>query len=819
MDEQCVRRGGGGGGRKTREALSAKAQSLPHHNDSRIIFALMLATLRSATNNHTNHKRKRNNRKAHKLDSHHELHLQLLNQMRRSLLSEIPNPNCTSQYPIITPQLTLPAPIICLFPILLASECSKVVRKCAELIGAASLFSLAMNEQIANDQGIVKSLISALASSKTGSTSIAACNALLDLSTTSIGRQRLLDFSALEYLIFCFLQVRKSSAASVYLFIEESENRATFRMGFNEDEFLVLLLDTILTLINAYKTEQIQKIPRKLSETLLAYLKSLWAKVRAEILLGTINCSERGDFYISNIRTNNLAESIFRLSMNAGSDTIPFHRDACIRSIFSRDNISFEHFILNYWEVSPLLIGRSSRASNEQENIFSSLRHSFNFEKAVASFLSRILQNLLSCPPIASDEFDIVSFLEEVRDHLGCPMIYQQDIRVLKAQNSQKEMHFFSEQCFQNPQFLCSDDILRCEQAYKEGYTIALRGMEFRFGCTAAITDELASLFGQPSAGVNMYLTPPNSQGLARHYDDHCVLVCQLFGVKQWTVFNPPSLQLPRLYEPVDSLCKSEVDERKHFLLREGDILYIPRGFPHEACTVLSNDRTDGTDECSLHLTLAIEVEPPFEWEGFAHVALNNWYKIEIKKSSASSCDSLSQSLRTVSLTLLHVAIILIGNADPAFRKACLVGALSSSCLDDKAGLALNQRTVFDHLIKCIDGKSSFSDAVRKVTMSLEANQDPLRPLRWLQHLEEENEKNVEAWKWRDPSAVESHEVFPMICEEHKKKAEAEFVEMKSKFCREIAMEDVVESYNKLLHKYRKVRKQYLNGMLSLHCN
>lgn len=112
-----------------------------------------------------------------------------------------------------------------------------------------------------------------------------------------------------------------------------------------------------------------------------------------------------------------------------------------------------------------------------------------------------------------------------------------------------------------------------------------------------------------------MYLTPPNSQGLVCHYDDHCVFVCQLVGNKKWRVSSQSNVQLPRLYDPLDRLHGSEVqnsmDDCNQFLLKEGDILYIPRGVLHEACT--ENIIFDGSASCSLHLTLGIEVEPPFE--------------------------------------------------------------------------------------------------------------------------------------------------------------------------------------------------------------
>ena len=70
--------------------------------------------------------------------------------------------------------------------------------------------------------------------------------------------------------------------------------------------------------------------------------------------------------------------------------------------------------------------------------------------------------------------------------------------------------------------------------------------------------------------------------------------------------------KLPHLY---DNLLGSDINctkaGRREFFLREGDLLYIPRGFPHEAYT--SSAVSDGSPGFSFHLTLSIEVEPPFE--------------------------------------------------------------------------------------------------------------------------------------------------------------------------------------------------------------
>ncbi|KAL6958015.1 hypothetical protein U1Q18_041175 [Sarracenia purpurea var. burkii] len=201
-------------------------------------------------------------------------------------------------------------------------------------------------------------------------------------------------------------------------------------------------------------------------------------------------------------------------------------------------------------------------------------------------------------------------------------------------------------------------------------------------------------------------------------------------------------------------------------------------------------------------------------WEGFAHVALHNWYQNQ-KQSNYTPCDLLGGSLNTISVNLMHVAIKLIGDADPTFRKACLIGAISILS-DDEGWLDPNQRTNFSNMIKSINANSRFSDALRSVTLSLGENEDPWQQIRWMHHLDEETD--VEVQKTRIPS-VEDSEHLIFICAQHKEEAEAAFMQVKSRFCSEVVFEDVEKRYNELLEKYRKVRKQYMSGMLSLHCN
>jgi ribosomal protein L16 Arg81 hydroxylase len=98
--------------------------------------------------------------------------------------------------------------------------------------------------------------------------------------------------------------------------------------------------------------------------------------------------------------------------------------------------------------------------------------------------------------------------------------------------------------------------------------------------------------------GINLYLTPEAAQGFDAHFDSHDVFILQISGTKDWRIFGSPvHLPLPgmSMSQKTADLGQPEHEVR----LREGDLLYIPRGFAHEARTTTTH---------SLHLTVGITV-------------------------------------------------------------------------------------------------------------------------------------------------------------------------------------------------------------------
>lgn len=570
---------------------------------------------------------------------------------------------------------------------------------------------------------------------------------------------------------------------------------------FVEDELQKVMFNIVVTLINSCNKEQLEMIQRELSKNVLAYLREIWKKVYPhKNSEDSTDGKIQGRGYMSSMKPCNLAETIFRLSMNVG-EYLTYPLELVSQGLFGVSDCSFQNFILRHWEDSTFVL-RSSQCLSDKENIFGPFVRLFNCEEAISSFLSDSLPRMVSCLPFSSDDLNPLDFLVEVKEKIGCPLMYQQDVRIVKT-NDLIEMHFLpkdSLDCVESPYVLDFNDILKCEEGYKQGYSIALRGLEFRFEPIAAIADAMACMFGQPSVGANLYLTPSNSQGLARHYDDHCVFVCQLVGEKQWTITEEPTVKLPRLYEPLKSVCRSQVEsvsEEKKCVLNVGDVLYIPRGSAHEACTITRNDEPDAQNSFSIHLTFGIEVEPPFEWEGFAHVALHSWSN---KKDAA--VDSMS-------VYLLHFAIRHISYSNPDFRKACLVGAnLTPSESND--WLKISQRTFFTRIVDIISTKSSHLDAIREFEAAVCSHKDPFR---WLDHLNQNNSSG-----YGQSLTVTGLSDLCHKYQDRQEEVDVAFMQTKLHFCENIVFAEVAEKYKMLLDKYRKARKQYIKGMLSLHC-
>ncbi len=133
---------------------------------------------------------------------------------------------------------------------------------------------------------------------------------------------------------------------------------------------------------------------------------------------------------------------------------------------------------------------------------------------------------------------------------------------------------------------------------HRRGATIIVQQLHAWDPTLASFCRALESVFSS-HVQTNIYLTPPNAQGFRTHYDAHDVFVLQIAGEKRWRLYNRPA-GTPFRGERFES-GEHEVGEISHdFVLKAGDVAYVPRGLMHDA-------DTSGT-ETSLHITTGLIV-------------------------------------------------------------------------------------------------------------------------------------------------------------------------------------------------------------------
>jgi len=143
-----------------------------------------------------------------------------------------------------------------------------------------------------------------------------------------------------------------------------------------------------------------------------------------------------------------------------------------------------------------------------------------------------------------------------------------------------------------------------------DGVTLLLRNVEHWHATTRELVTRLEEDLGL-RVETFLFITPPGEQGLPAHRDDADVLLLQINGSKHWKIYGGP--QSPH-WKPgrAGNVGPALLDESVH----EGDVLYIPRGFAHEAV---------GEDSLSVHLSFTIrEVSLPELHAGLLRLLLDD---------------------------------------------------------------------------------------------------------------------------------------------------------------------------------------------------
>jgi hypothetical protein len=152
------------------------------------------------------------------------------------------------------------------------------------------------------------------------------------------------------------------------------------------------------------------------------------------------------------------------------------------------------------------------------------------------------------------------------------------------------------------------NNIAALSNQYTQGKTIFVHKLEQRWKSVATLCRDLEATLHHP-VSASMFLTPRNSQGVSAHFDSVEVFVLQIEGSKHWRLYKPTvELPLQDAFEPIPREQIGAPIQEVH--VKAGDLIYMPRGFIHEAFA---------SDESSLHITVAVSV---FRWTDLMRAAL-----------------------------------------------------------------------------------------------------------------------------------------------------------------------------------------------------
>jgi ribosomal protein L16 Arg81 hydroxylase len=129
----------------------------------------------------------------------------------------------------------------------------------------------------------------------------------------------------------------------------------------------------------------------------------------------------------------------------------------------------------------------------------------------------------------------------------------------------------------------------------RDGHTLILDGVQNH----DTKLGQMCRMLGQETGcwyQANTYLTPPNGKGFTPHWDNHDVFVMQVLGRKHWKVEKNRRV-LPERETAIEAEGRELRGEIYDFILEQGDVIYIPRGFVHAA---------ECGSESSLHITLGV---------------------------------------------------------------------------------------------------------------------------------------------------------------------------------------------------------------------
>lgn len=262
--------------------------------------------------------------------------------------------------------------------------------------------------------------------------------------------------------------------------------------------------------------------------------------------------------------------------------SIVYERSASWLEWLLGTEVTVEQFFAEYWEKKPLLVRKQHRTKAYPTN----------------SVTAKLPADALNDSTLFT-KVDLHKILTERK------LEYKTDLNVCRYVNGKRDN-------LNSNGRATSEEI---GKLYNEGCTIQFFQPQRYSDVLHSLMASMESHFGS-AAGANVYLTPPNSQGLSPHYDNVEVFILQTEGKKHWLLYSPPEKEiLPFKYSR--ELAQAELPEPLlEAVLSPGDFLYFPRGMIHQArasadasthITFSTYERTSWADYLRVALPFALE--------------------------------------------------------------------------------------------------------------------------------------------------------------------------------------------------------------------
>ncbi|TWI03213.1 Cupin superfamily protein [Flavobacterium tiangeerense] len=184
--------------------------------------------------------------------------------------------------------------------------------------------------------------------------------------------------------------------------------------------------------------------------------------------------------------------------------------------------------------------------------------------------------------------------------------------------------------------------------AYADGHTIVVNEIQRFSNPIKELVEGVRQYMGHHVV-ANLYLTPENEKALSPHYDTHDVFALQISGEKHWILYDDTYYKTPLMHSFQPIFQREHLTAAKEITMKAGDVLYMPRGVPHEAYT---------TDQSSMHITLGVHSTQWLDFISKAMLSLGQKH-IELRKAlplgylNADETGLLSQNIENDLMNIL----------------------------------------------------------------------------------------------------------------------------------------------------------------------